>query len=502
MPATDAIIMDNVMSVGGYVQARGGANNWASVSPGTLGVGTLASWVGPSSSKLWAFSPDTGLTTMKAYDITAGGAGVSNAGFLALGRSQNSAYMTSVMFNNVAGHYLVMADESGSEPPALYDGTNWTEPSITGASNLVHVNLFKYRLYFVEKNTLSIWYLGVDAISGALTELPLRGYFNKGGSLLATGTWTVDGGDGMNDLFIAVTSKGQVAVFRGDNPDSASSWQLVGVFDIAEPIGSRRCIGRDGADLFILTVDGVFSLANVMAGRTKADDAFTEKIRTAYGTFARKYKDEKGWGAIAYPRGRYFQINVPGAPYFQDGTTETVYQFVWNTSTKTWSRFIGQNAVCWVLHDDRLYFGRLDSPYVFRADDGQYDEDGLGDPVAIEVDVQTAFTDLGVRGRKYFTLVRPHFMIGGNAATYVMEVLTDFEESLLVDAGSTEISGTGSSSLAPYEDRDNPPAVVAEWLGVGAIGQRVSGRFRANVRNAVVGWIENEYAFKPVRGFL
>ena len=502
MPETDAIQLDNMLNVAGSVQIRNGNTEWARTT-GHNAIGTLAVWNGPSSSQLWAFSRSS-TPGLEAFNISTTGTKTADAGFQAFGRT-HTPYLSTTMFNNVAGHYLYVCCEDGGDVPAHYNGTAWAEPAITGvtASNLVHVNLFKYRLYFVEKDSLNIWYLPVDAIAGAASKFPLGGYFNKGGYILATGTWTVDGGDGVNDLFCVVTSVGQVAVFQGDDPTSASSWSLVGVFDIAEPLGKRRCFSKFGADLYLLTVDGMFSMASVMAGRVMGDDAFTEKVRTAFSNYARDFKDERGWFALYYPRGRYFMINVPTV-VTQSGVDPTTVQFVFSTTTKTWARFTGQHAVCWAVFNDRLYFathpfslsvanGRID-----RADDGQ--SDLLGQTVAgvtltIPVVVRQAFTHFGDPSRtKQVTLARPVFET--DATTFGLRVQIDFDYTQATYTNTvTAIEGPGTYSGGRY---DNANAVQREGGGGGGgIGRCAALSFKANVKNAKFGWLSTEWLVKP-----
>ena len=42
------------------------------------------------------------------------------------------------------------------------------------------------------------------------------------------------------------------------------TWSLIGVFDIAAPIG-RRCFQRYGNDLLVITVEGVYALSSILA---------------------------------------------------------------------------------------------------------------------------------------------------------------------------------------------------------------------------------------------
>jgi hypothetical protein len=92
--------------------------------------------------------------------------------------------------------------------PASPLGSYTVAKFITGvdSSNLIHVNLHKERLYFVEENTLNFWYLGANAISGAATSFPLGAIARNGGYIMAMGTWTLDAGYGVDDYAVFITN--------------------------------------------------------------------------------------------------------------------------------------------------------------------------------------------------------------------------------------------------------------------------------------------------------
>ncbi|TIR78102.1 MAG: hypothetical protein E5X19_32465, partial [Mesorhizobium sp.] len=69
---------------------------------------------------------------------------------------------------------------------------------------------YRSREFFIEKNTLTAWFLPVDAISGAASDFSLAGVFQKGGSLLCGGTWSLDAGDGVDDKCVFISTKGEV----------------------------------------------------------------------------------------------------------------------------------------------------------------------------------------------------------------------------------------------------------------------------------------------------
>jgi hypothetical protein len=86
---------------------------------------------------------------------------------------------------------------------------------------------------------------------------------SKGGFLMAMATWTVDGGQGPDDLAAFITSKGQVILYKGTDPTNANAWAMVGVFDLPPPIG-RRCFMRFGADVILITSQGALPLSQAL----------------------------------------------------------------------------------------------------------------------------------------------------------------------------------------------------------------------------------------------
>ena len=61
------------------------------------------------------------------------------------------------------------------------------------------------------RTRVNAWCLAVDAIGGAAIQISLSGVFKKGGSLLFGETWSIDAGDGLNDVCVFISTTGEVA---------------------------------------------------------------------------------------------------------------------------------------------------------------------------------------------------------------------------------------------------------------------------------------------------
>src|SRR5690606_31868092 len=114
-----------------------------------------------------------------------------------------------------------------------------------------------------ERNSMDLWYLPVSSIAGAAEAIPMGQIFRRGGHIVTVQTWTVDAGEGADDMLVILSSNGEVAVYQGYDPTDASAWKLVGVFYLGRPVGQRPCI-KFGGDLLIICEDGVFPLSTAL----------------------------------------------------------------------------------------------------------------------------------------------------------------------------------------------------------------------------------------------
>lgn len=150
---------------------------------------------------------------------------------------------------------------------AVEDGTTSTASSISitgvATTSLDQVWLYRNRMFFIEKDSLKFWFLPSAAVGGAAQDFNLGGVFRRGGTLVFGATWSFDAGDGQDDKCVIVSDQGEVAVYEGTDPASASAWNLVGRYDIPKPVGKHASINA-GGDLIIGTQDGIVPLSAAM----------------------------------------------------------------------------------------------------------------------------------------------------------------------------------------------------------------------------------------------
>lgn len=420
MPPLAAVQLKNWFPQPGWVEVRRGFK----VHSAGLGdaVQTLATWQGPASSKMFAAAGGS------IWDVTANaGATVSFAAAAANDRWQWCQHTTS------AGSFLFMVN--GADDPIHYNGSAWATPTITGitATDAVGVIIHKKRLWFVLSGTTKGAYLGTEAIAGAATVFEFGSLFTRGGYLNALASWTRDGGSGADDYLVAISSRGQVAIYQGTDPSSANSWEMVGVFDVPPPIG-RRCFARYGADLLLITLEGVFPLSQLLSvDQSQATRvAITDNISPEFSRAARSYGSNFGWDLCSYARGTRLVVNVPTAEL------STAKQYVMNTITGAWCEFDSHNANCWVVYNDNLYFGG--DEVVYQADSGQ---DDIGSP--IKAVGQGAYSAFGAANLKRFSMIRPLVTVTGNNRPSV-GMSVDFVETQAMSAISAATTLAGSSA--------------------------------------------------------
>lgn len=362
-------------------------------------------------------------------------------------------------------------------------GTNALTGLALVPANLITVTVFKQRVWFVEINSMNIWYTAVTAYQGTLTLFPLGAIFKKGGTLVNMATWTIDNVAGIDDYAAFITSEGEVAIYQGFDPSQQSTWSLVGVFEIGRPIG-RRCWTKLASDVLVITADGLTPLSKAMlTDRTQEDSQLTYKIINAINTDVSTFNANFGWQVIDYPLGNKLILNVPESP------NAVSHQWVMNSVAKSWWRFDAWNANCWELQQDSLYFGSANK--VFLADTTTND---AGSPIT--VDCKPAFSYFGMEGKlKNFMMARPIFLAN---------VRINPQITLNVDFNNVQnpsppfiSGGVAPWDLSPWDTTpwgDTDPAIsIKTWQGIVGLGYVASGRISMQVAGVIAQWFSTDY---------
>ena len=445
MPPTDAVILDNFMPKASYCELRGGfvshvsgvavdlltegGTDLTTESGDFLATEDVATAIGGTIKTLAVYNGLNGLNKLFAiteqgvYDVSTAGP----VGPILIARTDGKHQWT--MFGDGTSNWLIAAN--GIDKILYYDGTTWTavdggtSPALTNldTTRIIGMMAHQGRLFFLEKGSLSFWYLPPAVAGGALTEFDLSSQAKRGGYLVAMGSWTRDAGDGQDDVAVFVTSEGEAIIYQGDNPSQANAWNKIGSFYVGRPLG-RRCLTQLGGDLIILTENGAFPLSVALQSAILSyTSALSNKIEKAFTEIARTTGSVFGWEAIIYQGQQALIVNVPIA---EDGLH---YQYVMNTLTKAWCRFTGWDAETFALFNKELYFARGSS--VYKAWVGAID----GTDNIISYGKQ-AFSYFGSTSIKFFKMMRPILNVNGNI-TYQASIDVDFEDTPILNTSSS-----------------------------------------------------------------
>lgn len=476
MKETEAVTMDNYFPRPSDVISRSG---YISHSTGLTGnVDTLAFYNDGSSPELFGFVGG------EIFDCTTSGA----VGAAVVTGLSNDRFQT-INMGTAGGFFLLCVN--GEDKMQVYTGSAWyedgTTTTVTGVdtADCIHINNFKNRVWLIEKDSFNAWYLPVSSIGGAANALDLSGLFKLGGYLMAMANWTIDNAAGIDDYAAFITSEGEVALYKGTDPSSASTWALVGTFRMGKPIG-RRCFCKAGADVLVLTTDGAFPLSKaLLTDRSQLNLAATDKISNLINRDVISYQSNFGWQPLIHPLGNKLIINVP--------TTEGAQsiQYVMNTTHGAWCRFTGWNAFCWEVLDDKIFFGGVNG--VFEADTGTTDD---GDEITGVV--QQAYSYFGSKGLiKKFQMARPIIISEGSIIPAIL-INVDYQtkrtsaSSIQVGSSGTEWD-VGDWDVSDWTSQDN---ITAKWQSVSGVGTSGGVRMVTELKNISCQWVSTDFIYE------
>lgn len=469
MDPKDAVILDNIFPRTGDVLSRRGYTNHVTGLPNQ--VNSLMVYNGVSNFTMF------GVSSAGIYNVTSSGTvGLPVVSGLTADKFEY------INISTPGGKYLWAVN--GSDLAQMYDGTTWTNPAVTNVltSNISHVNLWGNRIIMVQKNTMSIWYLPLNSIAGAASEINLGPLFKKGGRIIMTANWTIDGGTGVDDALIIVTSRGEVAVYRGGDPSTAAGFVKAGVYEVGSPVGSRF-YAKYGGDAVLITLDGFQPLsASLTSTRTNNKIAISDKISGLVTQSTTDYKDNFGWEVINFPTENMLIFNVPLS------SGQESHQYVMNTITGAWCRFKGWNANCFCLMNDELYFGAngvVCKAWQTNADNG----------ANIDVDAMTAFNYFGTPQNKIFKMARLFISANGNPA---------FTLGLNVDYDDTDTTTeTTFTSFVSYWDTAlwdsgiwSGQAIYKDWQTLNGYGGAAAIRMKLSSNGLDMRWSATEYVYE------
>lgn len=452
-----ALQLDNWFPIQTGARLRGGA-----LKHGTIGSNpVLSMWTYVSGNTERLFASDAS----SIFEMTA--PADPDVAPTAAVTSLSGGYWTFVQFDTAGGDYLIGVN--GQDTPRQYDGSTWASSSMTGSglttSTLSHVWAFKERLFFIEDGSMNFWYLGTGAITGTATQYSLAGVMNKGGSLMFGATWSLDAGDGVDDLCVIVSTLGEVAVYQGTNPSSASTWSLVGVYQIAAPLG-KNAIEKAGGDLLIATVEGIIPISLAVT-KDPAALSLSAVTRNIEPDWVSEVSDRRTlpWTLLKWPEKNMLVVGMPSP-----GAGVESRSFVANLETGAWCRFTGAP---WDIRSQAV----LDGVHYTGADDGtiyQTESTGSDNGANYTCTSVSHFQHLGAQGPvKSVNLMRASFR-GTKAFIAKVSASTDYTISLPSApssvADSTDDEWDSSLWDTAIWDATGSLSITSQWEAVNEAG--------------------------------
>lgn len=417
-PLEDARVLTNLYPRGATVDVRGGIETFCTVSGGDP-VRTLAALpLKDGSTQLIA------ATDNKLYRVDTGTAGNETGATTPTSDDWNTT---------VFSHRLFLCN--GADTVQVYDGASTADCTFTGVTlaDLINVSSYHERLFFVEKDSASFWFGNTQAVgASALSEFPLDYYLKFGGRLLFSGSFTNQRGQSSQDLFMAVSSEGEVLFYTGSNPGSASTWALIARFYIGKPLGYGAFVEVED-DTWIITDGGIVSVAYLFAnGPTIGLQAVGRKINPIISQYAKSTPFSHLWRGEYWKQGKRVFIQVPRSP-------ANTFLLVYNIETKAWCKYEynGISSLSLACVEDLPYLGGAGG-LVYEAENSQSDNGA-----EIQFSTEFPFSFFGARGNfKKFLDLRPLMKTGGGVRLGVA-MDTDFRRNGTL---SELTSGEGDST--------------------------------------------------------
>lgn len=399
-------------------------------------------------------------------------------------------------FTTTAGHFLLYCDEvngyfvysEGGAWAKIAMGGGGTQVSGVDPANFCFVTVWKSRVWFVEKSTAKAWYLAAGAVYGAATQLDFgkAAQFRQGGYLVGLWSWTGDGGAGIDDQLVGVSSGGDVFVYQGSDPASADTFQHVGTYGVGSIPSGRDIATSRGGDLLILTAGGPFPMSKLVVGGEGQGTYQTEKIPNLFNSLMLSKASLRGWAMRIHPEDNTLMVAVPTT------TGTATEQLVMSLGRQSWGRYRDLPIHSMAVWDRKLYFGTVDGRVCIN--DGYLDGVTLADPnsfTPVQWSVLGAFNGLGNGRNKQVVGIRPEILCDGGAPNFETAARYDYDFTELANVTQSQVGedswDVGLWDVAVWAGDFAP---TSELRGAVGMGKKVSIAVRgtATARTVLVGY--------------
>lgn len=345
-----------------------------------------------------------------------------------------------------------------------------TFPDSLTTADMSYVWVYKNRLWFVQKDSLNIWYMDApDAIGGDPVIYPMGGIFNMGGSVLWGSAWSFESGasGGLSDQMVVASTEGEVAVFQGSYPEATNDWRIVGTYRIGRPLGNRAHF-RGGGDIAVATSVGLIPLSKAISLDVTAlsPAAVSYNIQDEW----QKAVDERGledWQCEIWPE-RKMAVMSPPSPIGNYNPTLLIS----NTETGAWCRYTNWDARAMCVFQGELYFGGPNGE-IFKANVTGNDNGQTYTGVYIPL-----FDDLGSPSNKKVPKLGRGKSRSKANLSYSLKFKGDFdiEPGAQPTASSADGSNAWGSGVWGQSvwGGTNPSVISEQWKSLGGLGYYIS----------------------------
>lgn len=355
------------------------------------------------------------------------------------------------------------------------------EAFITGPvmENVNFVMVHKNQIWLVERDQSNAWYLPELSAGGAATKFFFGTKFTHGGYVAGLFSWSIDGGAGVDDYFVAVSRAGDVLVYKGNDPDNADDWSVTGQWFIGQIPKGQKFGTHSGGNLYLLSVQGLMSMNEIIVGvdgKNIESDIASRKIAYYMRPFLKQYNQNDGWEVRLLPSMGTLIIN---APTRLDGVE---IQWVKNETINSWGLWRSVPMLCVDEWKGGVYIG--DNQGRVMIMDNYVDNELITPPAgvngnAIPFSVLTTFNDWGSpavfkRGK----FIRPQFLATSEPS---QTCAFRYDYDLLEELNSTPAPVLGGSvwnsgeALWDFSEWDNnTPEGYANVRGGWGMGRTVA----------------------------
>jgi len=411
----------------------------------------------------------------------------------------NDSWETTGFVDSGGTSYSVLCN--GTNTPLMFNGTTLATSAWTGVTQTLLTKPLSYkgRLYFIEKDSLSIWYgsTGVSgASSSALTKLNLASIFSLSGKIIYHGSWSFDFGNGLHDYYAVVTSEGEFLVYSGIYPGDVDGWGLLSRGLIAKPVGSR-CFAKYGNDILVLCQDGeIYSFSsfiqkNWQSVSIKIAKGLKDLLSATFTTCGEKWS--------VFISQKHGKIYVVCPTILTAGVISATKLYVGNLNTRDlgyipWCEYSGVIATCMCVYGPSIYYGSIDG-YIYKAETSlRYDYKYVSGTLTIQPIYTRLCTaprrhNTTMNGRTQFLMVKPLFVGSGDIKYDIgIEINMESRGVLSVDGGTATSADSGTWNVDHWNVAQWGQLALAssKWRRVTGLGTYGNVRMEALFANSLV----------------